>query len=106
MNVPYIPGNAPPPELPLGRFLPPIPEGMISSWCQENLRVDDPVLEPFGFTPLVPIEIALSGHPVLVTVNNPIHAFRTWLWHPKVMSAWNPISGACTESPVRIAIGK
>lgn len=75
MNVPYIPGNAPPPELPLGRFLPPIPEGMISSWCQENLRVDDPVLEPFGFTPLVPIEIALSGHPVLVTVNNPIHAF-------------------------------
>jgi hypothetical protein len=75
MNVPYIPGNAPPPKLPLGRFLPPIPEGMISSWVQDNLHQGEPVLEPFGFTPLIPIEIALTGHPVLVTVNNPIHAF-------------------------------
>lgn len=75
MNVPYIPGTAPPPELPLGRFLPPIPGGMIRNWCRENLKPGEWVLEPFGFNPLVPIEIATTGHPVLVTVNNPIHAF-------------------------------
>ncbi len=75
MNVPYIPGKAPPPQLPLGRFLPPIPEGMVASWSRENLIYGAPVLEPFGFTPLLPIELALTGHPVLVTVNNPIHAF-------------------------------
>ncbi len=75
MNQPYIPGTSPPPELPLGRFLPPIPKGMVEKWCLDNLKPGDWVLEPFGFSPLVPIEIALAGHPVLVTVNNPIHAF-------------------------------
>ncbi|MBW6466358.1 MAG: hypothetical protein K0B06_07645 [Brevefilum sp.] len=75
MNVPYIPGNARPPELPLGRFLPPIPPGMAQVWCRENLNPGDWVLEPFGFNPLLVIEIAAAGYPVLVTVNNPIHAF-------------------------------
>ncbi len=75
MNVPYIPGTAPPPELPLGRFLPPIPRGMARTWCQENLNPGDWVLEPFGFSPLMAIEIAEAGYPVLVSVNNPIHAF-------------------------------
>ncbi len=75
MNVPYIPGRGLPPELPLRRFLPPIPEGMVAAWCRDKLSPGDNVLEPFGFNPLVPIEIALSGHPVLVTVNNPVHAF-------------------------------
>lgn len=75
VNVPYFPGSAPPPELPLGRFLPPIPQEMVGSWCRENLSSGDWVLEPFGFNPLIPIEIASAGYPVLVCVNNPIHAF-------------------------------
>ncbi len=75
MNVPYIPGQGPPPELPLGRFLPPIPAGMVRKWSRENLAPGTWVLDPFGFNPLVPIELAASGHPVLVTANNPIHAF-------------------------------
>jgi hypothetical protein len=75
MNVPYIPGNTPPPELPLGRFLPPIPRGMVRAWCQANLPGGAWVLDPFGLNPLIPLEIAAAGHPVLVTVNNPIHAF-------------------------------
>lgn len=75
MNVPYIPGSVRPPELPLGRFLPPIPPGMAQVWCRENLTPGDWVLEPFGFNPLIVIEIAAAGYPVLVTVNNPIHAF-------------------------------
>ena len=75
MDVPYIPGSAPPPELPLGRFVPPIPEGMVTAWIHQNLETGEPILEPFGFNPLIPIEIAQAGHSVLVTVNNPIHAF-------------------------------
>lgn len=75
MNVPYITGSSPPPELPIGRFLPPLPAGMVRSWCQNNLRPGEWVLEPFGYNPLIPIEIAQAGHPVLVTVNNPILSF-------------------------------
>ena len=75
MNVPYLPGSSPPPELPLGRFLPPIPKGMAITWCLENLNPGDWVLEPFGFNPLMMIEIASAGYPVLACVNNPIHAF-------------------------------
>lgn len=75
MNVPYLPGSSPPPELPLGRFLPPIPTGMALAWCRENLNPGDWVLEPFGFNPLMIIEIASAGYPVVACVNNPIHAF-------------------------------
>jgi hypothetical protein len=75
VNVPYLSGTAPPAELPLGRFLPPIPPGMAQSWCQAHLKPGDWVLEPFGFNPLMVTEIASAGYPVLVCVNNPIHAF-------------------------------
>ena len=75
MNLPYIPGQRPPPDLPLGRFLPPIPPGMVSTWCKANLSAGDMVLEPFGFNPLIPIELVASGFSVLVTANNPIYAF-------------------------------
>lgn len=75
MNVPFIPGQKPPPDLPLGRFLPPIPSGMVSSWCRNNLAPGTMVLEPFGLNPLLPMELASAGFPVLVTANNPIHAF-------------------------------
>ena len=75
MDVPYIFGKSIPPNLPLGRFLPPIPTGMASEWAKENLKAGDLVLEPFGFNPLVPIELVKAGYPVLVTANNPIHAF-------------------------------
>jgi hypothetical protein len=75
MNVPYISGTDPPPELPLGRFLPPLPIGMVGKWCRENLSPGDWVLDPFGFSPLCAIEAAASGVNILVTANNPIHAF-------------------------------
>jgi hypothetical protein len=61
--------------MPLGRFLPPIPGGIVPAWCQQNLKPGDWVLDPFGFNPLLAIEIASAGHPVLVCVNNPIQAF-------------------------------
>lgn len=75
MNVPYLPGDAPPPDLPLGRFLPALPAGMVKRWCLDNLEHGQWVIDPFGFSPLLAIEAASAGFPVLVTVNNPIHAF-------------------------------
>lgn len=75
MDLPYLPGRDAPPELPLGRFLPPIPPGMVSAWSRANLPAGSLILEPFGFNPLIPIELVTAGHPVLVTANNPIHAF-------------------------------
>ncbi len=75
MNVPYISGKSPPPDLPLGRFIPPIPTGMATAWAKANLQDGDLILEPFGFNPLVPIELVKAGYSVLVAANNPIHAF-------------------------------
>ena len=75
MNIPYISGDSSPPELPLGRFLPPIPPGMVTRWAKNNLSDGDFILDPFGFNPLIPIELVQSGYSVLVTANNPIHAF-------------------------------
>lgn len=75
MNLPYISGKSPPPNLPLGRFLPPIPAGMVSTWCAENLTPEKIILDPFGFNPLIPTELVAAGFSVLVTANNPIHAF-------------------------------
>ena len=75
MNIPYISGDSPPPELPLGRFLPPIPHGMVTRWAKNNLSDGDFILDPFGFNPLIPIELVQVGYSVLVTANNPIHAF-------------------------------
>lgn len=75
MNIPYISGDSSPPELPLGRFLPPIPRGMVTRWANANLSEGDFILDPFGFNPLIAIELVQNGYPVLVTANNPIHAF-------------------------------
>lgn len=75
MNIPYISGDSLPPELPLGRFLPPIPRGMVTRWAANNLTMGDFILDPFGFNPLIPIDLVQAGYPVLVTANNPIHAF-------------------------------
>ncbi|MDY6873318.1 MAG: hypothetical protein SVR81_05040 [Chloroflexota bacterium] len=75
MNVPYISGTAPPPECPLGRYIPPIPDGMAKAWARANLKPGDWILDPFGSNPLVPIELVRAGYPVLVTANNPIQAF-------------------------------
>ena len=75
MFVPYVPGKAPPYKLPLDRFIPPIPTGLVKTWCRDRFIPGHWILDPFGYNPMVSIEIAQAGNPVLVTANNPIHAF-------------------------------
>ncbi len=73
--IPFIPGNPPAkPEL-LARHLPPVPEGVVSSWLLMNVRQGSWVLDPFGASPRLALEAARAGYRVLVAANNPIARF-------------------------------
>lgn len=72
---PYIPGLVPKESGPLSRFLPPLEEGVVSSWLSRNVSAPAWLLDPFGFSPRLVLEAARAGYRVLVTVNNPITRF-------------------------------
>ena len=71
----YIPGLGPTEPRPLSRFLPPLEEGVISSWLSLHAPASTWLLDPFGFSPRLDLEAARAGYRVLVTVNNPITRF-------------------------------
>lgn len=68
----YIPASQGIYQLPLGRFLPGLPKGVIATWVRENIQPGSLVLDPLGAHPLLPIEGAESGARMLVARNNPI----------------------------------
>ena len=77
-SIPFIPGLPPVNPGLLSRYLPPLPEGVITTWLQKHIPIepdtpDHPwVLDPFGTAPLLTIEAARAGYRILVTANNPI----------------------------------
>ncbi len=71
----YYPPTAPPAELPLGRYLPPIPAGLAAGWLRENLPPGAWVLDPFGASPNFALEAAAAGFRVMAVCNNPVLAF-------------------------------
>lgn len=71
----YVPGLAPGDPGPLSRFLPPLETGSVAAWLQEHIAPGGWVLDPFGFSPHLPVEAARAGYRVLVTVNNPVTRF-------------------------------
>ncbi len=71
----YIPGRPSQNAQPLGRYLPPIPEGVAASWLETQTLREGWVLDPFGASPCLAEEIARSGTRVLVAANNPVIAF-------------------------------
>jgi hypothetical protein len=75
MNIAYLPGIFPPALEPLGRFLPPIPDGASSDWLHSRVAPGGWVLDPFGTSPRLAVEIAHLGYRVLVAANNPIVRF-------------------------------
>ncbi len=86
-QIPYYPGLTPSKPEPLGRYLPPIPEGVATNWLRahfprpnadKNLQMGDShawVLDPFGTSPRLAVEIARAGYRVLVAANNPVNRF-------------------------------
>jgi hypothetical protein len=71
----FIPGQTTKRQQPLGRYLPPIPEGVAPAWLENHAPKGSWVLDPFGASPDLIGEIARQGYKVLVTANNPLLAF-------------------------------
>jgi len=74
-TIPYIPGVLPLKPGPLSRYLPPIPDGIISTWLPMNVQQGSWILDPFCASPRLAVEAAHAGYRVLVTANNPIARF-------------------------------
>lgn len=74
-SLPYIPGTAPKKPEPLSRFMPPIPDGIITAWLRNNIPPGSWVLDPFCASPRLAIEAARAGYRLLVTAHNPIARF-------------------------------
>ncbi len=73
--MPFIPGKVPTKTEPLWRYLPPVPEGVTSTWLEKNIPKGSWILDPFCASPRVALEAAIAGYRVLVTANNPITRF-------------------------------
>lgn len=71
----FIPGRKTASPGSLARFLPPLEDGVISTWLSENVKKGAWVLDPFGSSPRLALEAARTGYRVLVTVNNPVTRF-------------------------------
>ncbi|MDI6694778.1 MAG: hypothetical protein QME21_07015 [Anaerolineales bacterium] len=78
--VAFIPGQYTGQGAPLGRFLPPMPDGVAAVWLQEHVPVGAWVLDPFGASPRQAIEAARAGYRLLAAVNNPIARFLLELY--------------------------
>ncbi len=84
----YIPGDETEKNIPLGRYLPPIPTGVAAAFLAKHAPLDDFkqaswVLDPFGASPRLAVEMARSNYCVLVAVNNPIiHFLLEMAAHP------------------------
>ena len=74
----YIPGRVSSRIKPLGRYLPPIPDGVGVEWLRQRLPAGSGapwVLDPFGASPRLAVEAAQAGYRVLVAANNPVARF-------------------------------
>jgi hypothetical protein len=70
MTLAFYPGFASDTPRLLGRFLPPVAEGMAAHFIQRHTRPGDLVLDPFGQAPQVAVEaLSLDRRVVLATFN-------------------------------------
>ena len=72
----FLPGDNPAKPEPLGRFLPVLPTGVVQKYLSEsNIPAGSYILDPFGASSRLVMEMAQSGYRVLAAVNNPITRF-------------------------------
>src|SRR5512147_177654 len=77
----YLPGNVPEDPGPLARYLPPVPEGVGAAFLAGHTtgpgagKPGPWILDPFGASPRLALELARLGCRVLVAVNNPVTRF-------------------------------
>lgn len=100
--IPYLPGNSPPPEIPLARYLPPLPGGIAADWLVEHLPRGSFILDPFGAAPHLAVEAARAGYPLIVAANNPIlHLLLEISAHPPTTAQAQATLAALASAPVR-----
>lgn len=75
LDLVFPPGATPSPAGPLARFLPPLEEGVARRALQGRVRPGAVVLDPFGASPRLAVEVARSGRAVLVASANPVTRF-------------------------------
>jgi hypothetical protein len=73
--MPFLSGTPPPGPEALGRFLPPVPDGIARAWVGEHIPEGGWVLDPFGSSPRLAAEAASTGRRALVAANNPVTRF-------------------------------
>jgi hypothetical protein len=72
----FIPGDPSQKAQPLGRYLPDIPEGIVTTYLKDSgIGQGSVVLDPFGTSVHMLLEIARAGYRVLTAINNPITRF-------------------------------
>ncbi len=71
----FQPGNNISEKMPLARYLPRLPEKASLAWLKDNIAVGSWILDPFGASPQLGVEIAKAGYKYLVAINNPIARF-------------------------------
>lgn len=75
LEQPFIGGRSEAPLLPLGRYLPLLPAGIIETWLKQTLPAGAWILDPIGAHPQLALEAARAGYRILITSNNPILSF-------------------------------
>ena len=74
---PYLSGKVIRDSNPLFRYFPPIPAEVHASWLEKELNLSAPgwVMDPFGTSPFLSLQLAQKGYRVLTSCNNPIVIF-------------------------------
>lgn len=75
LEQPFIGGRSEAPLLPLGRYLPLLPAGIIETWLKQTIPAGAWILDPIGAHPQLALEAARAGYRILITSNNPILSF-------------------------------
>jgi hypothetical protein len=71
----YLPGDESSDPAPLSRYLPPVADGVASTFLAQHIGPEGWVLDPFGASPRTVLEMVRAGYRVLVAVNNPVIRF-------------------------------
>jgi hypothetical protein len=74
-SIPFIQGTPTTKPEPLSRYIPPINNGIVSSWLSNHSTQGSWILDPFCASPKIALEAARAGYRLLVTANNPITRF-------------------------------
>ena len=74
-SLPYIAGRKLTGQRPLARYLPPLGDGVVTTWLESQIPPGGWIIDPFGTSPRLVVEAAQAGYRVLVAVNNPVARF-------------------------------